>query len=126
MNQIKTVNRRAHDRFVLTPMYTRVAVQRVTDRRSERLEGHAYDLSEGGIRIELDRALEPGERVSLQLGLPGEDIDIFVAARVTWISRQDDDPGPRRAALEFGDFLSDMDHSRLVGFLGSGLCRRAA
>ena len=121
-----SVNLRQHDRFTLTPMYTRIALNRANGLRFERLEGHAYDVSEGGIRIELDQPLEPGERVSLQIGLPGEDIDIFASARVVWTNSADDDPGPRRAALQFREFQSRSDRDRLVRFLGSDLCRRAA
>ena len=119
-------NRREFDRFSLPPMYTRVVVRRGSGMRVEELTGHAYDLSEGGLRIELDEPLEPGEHVSLHLGLPGEDVDVFASGRVVWVGDADDDPGPRRAALQFVKFSTRDDRRRLVRFLGSGMFDRAA
>jgi hypothetical protein len=121
-----TLNRRLHERFRLPPMYTRVEVSRGAGLRLERLSGHAYDLSEGGLRIELDEPLVPGEVVALELELPGERSAIRGSGRVVWTGREDDDPGPRRCALLFRAFRGPEDRARLCRYLGSGEADRAA
>ena len=52
-----TVNRRRHERFTLSPMYSRVSL-RFLDSDSFEFEGHGWDICEGGICFELDRAIE--------------------------------------------------------------------
>ncbi len=126
MSQSNCLDRRVHARFHLDAMYTQVTIQRVVEYRIETLEGHAYDVSESGVRIELDKPLELGERVALHLGLPGEDLAVFASARVIWVNPEDDDPGPRRMALEICEFISQDDRDRLLRFLGSGLLSRVA
>jgi hypothetical protein len=112
-------NRRRAPRRSLPAMYTGVTVHRVTDLRLETMHGHAYDLSISGARIELDESLEVGEPIAINLDLPGEAVSVFASARVVWIGEQDDDPGPRRMAVEFLDFLSDVDRKRLVRFIAT-------
>ncbi len=121
-----SIDRRTHERFALVPMYTTVTVQRVADLQMRSCTGHAYDLSAGGVRIELDDPLETGERITLHLGLPGEQWSITATGEVVWVNPDDDDPGPRRMAIRFVAFSSPGDRDRLVRFLGSGLAPRAA
>ena len=117
---------RKHERFRLEPMYTSVSVQ-CSDRGSHRtLEGHAYDVSESGVRIELDEPIEPGARVAVCLRLPGENANVFAAGRVVWLHDEMDDPGARRMAIRFTRFLTDTDRIRLLNYLGSGAIRLAA
>jgi hypothetical protein len=123
-----TLNRRQHDRFALPPMYTALTVDRVSDLRVQSLPGHAYDLSEGGVKIELDVPLNLDERVTVHLDLPGGGTAlgsvVHAAARVAWV--EEDEAGPTRSALQFCHFLSEADKRRLGSFLGSGLALRAA
>ncbi len=107
-------------------MYSSVTARGGDDPSTPPLHGHAYDLSESGVRIELDEALAPGQSVSLHLGLPFSNASIHARADVVWINDADDDPGPRRMALRFTGFLSDSDHDRLVAYLGNGQLQRAA
>lgn len=118
--------RRLHERFTLAPMYTDVTVQRVENLSLDRFEGHAYDISESGVRIELDVALEIGQGVALHLSLPGQDTPMFVAADVVWVNDELDDPGPRRMALRFTDFIVETERARLLAYLGNAITRRAA
>ena len=118
-------NDRAFDRFELTPMYTQVTVTRVDAMAMQAIDGHAYDISEAGVRIELDTPVRVDERVTVELRLPGEDAAIFASGRVVWVNDADDDPGPRRLAIEFSRFLSEDDRDRLVRHLGFGTWRRA-
>ena len=64
-------NRRAHVRHTLSPMYAPVTVQVIDGYRILRFGGHAYDVSEGGVRIELDEPLVVGQPVAVLLDLPG-------------------------------------------------------
>lgn len=112
--------RRRHPRIKLRPMYTSVAVAPQSSPDDE-LSGHAYDICEGGVRIELDQALETGTSARVRLALPGVHDEIRVAADVVWINDPHDDPGPRRMALRFSDFHSAEDWWRLHDYVAQGL-----
>ncbi len=120
------IDRRAYQRFTLMPMYTTVEATRPARYADRALMGHAYDISETGVRIELDEALEPGESIAIQLMLPGATSRVTASADVVWVNDEADDPGPRRMALRFTNFHSDQDHDGLLGYLGGALTRRAA
>lgn len=126
MSQPDAIDRRAHERFALPPMYTAVTAQRNTSGEPANLMGHAYDICEQGVRIELDEPLDPGETIALQLALPGATTDIYATAQVVWAHDADDDPGPRRMALRFTEFLTAAHRYRLIDYLGSGYVSRAA
>lgn len=118
--------KRQQERFRLEPMYSSVTVQRVEGMALQSLEGHAYDISASGARIELDQALAVGERVALCLRLSGETGSIFVSGRVVWTHDDVDDPAARRMAVQFTRFLTPADRARLLRFVGCGDRRRAA
>jgi hypothetical protein len=119
------LNRRKHERFALNPMYTSIEVCD-TRKKTPSRTGHIYDISEAGARIELDEAVKPGRSLRLRLDLPGAGQAIEVRGAVVRVNDDQDDPGPRRIALQFGEFATDADHERLVRYLGSGHLRRAA
>jgi hypothetical protein len=125
-----TINRRHHERFVMSPMYTPVSV-RLLDSERFSLEGHAYDISEGGMMFELDRAIEAGTPIAAQITLSehaigdiGPGRSIFVFGNVVWAD--DSDAGPVRLALAFTQFARLGDKERLLRQLGSGRYARAA
>lgn len=103
-------------------MYSAVAARRG---RAAALHGHVYDISAGGVRIELDEPLAPGVRVDLSLDLPGTRQLVEAAASVVWCHDDQDDPGPRRMALRFVEFPKQGHRQRLAEFLLREL-RRAA
>lgn len=119
------LNRRLHDRVRLNPMYTSVIVEPKLA-IPHALVGHAYDVSESGIRIELDEPLDVGQSVTLHLDIPGTGADIMADAAVVWVNDELDDPGPRRMALRFTGFHSPDDAVRLSRFMTPGLRRMAA
>jgi hypothetical protein len=121
-------SRRAHERLRVPPMYTSVTACRDVPAvaGSEEMLGHVYDISEAGVRIELDEALQPGEPVALSLDLPGSSGSVAASARVVWVHDQLDDPGPRRMALRFTEFGDDADRERLVAYLSRERDRQAA
>ena len=117
---------RAQPRLRLQPMYSSVTVQRVQGLTLQSIDGHAYDISLSGVRLELDEPMAVGERLAICLRLPGEPHSIFASGRVVWTHDTNDDPGARRLALQFTRFLSDTDRERLVRYLGTEPQRMAA
>ncbi|MEN0020274.1 MAG: PilZ domain-containing protein [Planctomycetota bacterium] len=126
-------DRRQHDRFALLAPYTPVSV-RLAGESIFASEGHAYDVSEGGLRFELDDAIEPGTDIEVKLdvfdrpSLPGQQIEpITIIARGTVVWNDDDDAaGPVRMAAVFRTFESVAHHDRLKTMLGAGRLKLAA
>ncbi len=103
-------DRRRHERTSLPAAYTRVLVRRPGRSRFS-LAGHAYDISAGGIRFELDKPLPVGEEVDVKLKLPG--VDTPLRAHGTVIRFHDpDEVGPVRMGLKFNRVITD---GRLFG-----------
>lgn len=124
-------DRRRFQRFTLPPMYSRITV-RPPDSAEYELEGHAYDISEGGIRFELDEALAPGTQVAVRLDLPHNAVErrserrsVFAFANIVW-KEDDDEPGPVRLAAVFTRFASPEDQDLLRRRLISGRYAAAA
>lgn len=129
MTQVAT-ERRLFERYTLPAMYTTVNVTRVVDGAMRLLEGHAYDISAGGIRVELDEPLQLGEMVNVELTLPlhlaDEPSMVRFLGRAVWSNDTDDDPGPVRSAIEISHFFDQQGRDRLLALLGSGHLYRAA
>lgn len=108
----KPSDRRAHTRFALRPMYSAIAVKPTADATAE-LDGHAYDISRGGVCFELDSCIEPGTPVWMRLMLPewlqgltdgqADLASVHVRGTVVWVD-DDDAPGPVRMAAVFTSF----------------------
>jgi hypothetical protein len=118
----EALNRRAIERFRLHPMYTRVVVFRTVTEPP--MEGHAYDISLGGMRYELDEAIPEGTCIDLEIQLPGASIPIRGSGQVVRVFDRDDDPGPRRQAVRLDRFLSEHDRQRLARLIDDGWCGR--
>lgn len=119
-------DRREHVRFVMPHQYTAVTVQPSGSMAIGGLEGHVYDISESGIRLELDIPLEVGSVVNFQVQLPLGHGSVTGTGAVVWVNDADDDPGPRRCALHVREYLSPADHVRLLRYLGQAQPCRAA
>ncbi len=117
---------RLHERLPLEPMYTSVTVQRIDGMVLKSIEGHAYDISESGARIELDEPLYQSERIAVCLRLPGNSTSVFASGRVVRVHDEEDDPGARRVAVQFSRFLSAEDLARLRRYIGGNHTQRAA
>lgn len=123
--------RRQHTRFTVMPMYTPLAV-RLLDKDVFTIEGNAYDISEGGLRFEADRAIAPGTTVAMQITLPsmhrqtrGPGRAVFVFANVVWLE-DEEDPAPYKMAAVFKSFCRAGDQERLRAELMAGQYRAAA
>ena len=131
MNTQRLIDRRQFPRFALEPMYTPVSA-RLLDSEVFNIEGNAYDISEGGLRFELDRPIAPGTKIALQITLPTmnhEDIgpgrSVFVFANVVWLE-DEDQPGPYKMAAVFTHFARAGDRERLLRQFATGRYRAAA
>lgn len=121
-------NRRQFERFALRPMYTPIVVQPAAE-GEEPLEGHAYDIGEGGVRFELDRAIAPGTPAEIVITLPGAQkggAQVSATGNIIWLDEDPDEPGPAKMALAFTKFEGPSDRARLLAHLASGRFRRAA
>lgn len=119
-------NRRRADRMNLPTGYTPVSVKPVSGGRT--LNGHAYDLSVGGVMFELDRCIEPGTAVAVEITLPaslGEtQRKVRVVGNVVWLD--DSDVGPVRMAVAFTRFEREGDELKLHRVIANHFDRRAA
>lgn len=120
-DRIATVSdQRRHARVKLPAAYTQVIVTRRAGPRGSRAAicaGHAYDLSLGGIRFELDQPLTPGEAVDLHLRLPGA-FDQPIHVTGTCVRHHDpDETGPARVGVAFDRFCSRVDRAAIADYL---------
>ena len=122
------LTRRRYQRFVLRPMYAPVSVRDLTTGAGP-IDGHAYDISEGGMRFEADERLAPENELAMQITLPspaGDDLGpgytITAFARVVW-SEEDDEHPPFRCAAVFTGFARLGDRERLVREFATGRYR---
>lgn len=117
--------RRQFDRFELPAMYTRISV-RSLDRDIFEWDGHAYDISRGGVRFELDRPFEPGTPIAMRIELPRSTIErsteprnVFVFGNVVWLEDADQ-PAPYKMAAVFTRFACAGDEELLLKRMHSG------
>ncbi|MEX2212651.1 MAG: PilZ domain-containing protein [Phycisphaeraceae bacterium] len=108
---------RRSPRLKLPPMYTLV---RVKPEGAERFiwTGYIYDISETGMRFELDAPVEPGTKLEVRAMLPGIFHTTFnVTGTVVRIHDDDDNAGPCRMGLFFDQFNEVDDRMRLQDYL---------
>lgn len=116
---------RQNTRHKVNAPYTDVTIFRDT-KDAPKLKGHAYDVSLGGIRIELDAPLEAGEYVRVDLRLPRfHDQPIKVAGRAIRFC-DPDELGPIRMGIMFTQFDSLADYEKLAHQLGEPLSSATA
>ena len=103
-----TRERRRRTRRPVPPMYSEVTV-RVLSEKAGPLEGHAVNISEGGLAVELDALIPAGAPVALEFRIAGlgrmrmaEWPLLAATAEVVRHDHLDDFPrGPYRTALRF-------------------------
>ncbi len=107
--------RRTNERFALQANLSHVVVHG----NGSSLEGHVYDISGTGIRLELDKALAIGQIVEVDFFFAGILKGIHFTGVVTRVFDEIDDPGPRRMGIEILRFISDADELRMNSLLDS-------
>jgi len=101
-------DRRRHRRAAVLPMYTAVVV-RVLNERRQPLEGHAVNVSESGMAVEVDNRIPTGTPVTVEFTVAGmgqmrgQQWPIFAAAAevVRDATAEDFPHGPYRLGLRF-------------------------
>ena len=115
---------RNNPRMKVPAMYTLVRVRHVGDQRY-RWTGHIYDISESGMRFELDVPLPAGTEVEVRGMLPGVHQTTFNATGRIVRMHDDQEVGPIRMAMTFTSFNHDIDRQRLTLYLNHSGMRAA-
>jgi len=98
-------------------MYTHLRARTSAD-GDYQWDGYIYDISESGIRFELDDAIEPGTNLDVHITLPGKfNAEFDVTGEVVRMHDEDDEPGPRRMAMTFKRFDQPTDQQKLSDYL---------
>mgnify|MGYP003349381161 FL=1 len=118
-------NRRSAERFRLETALVRVVVgaHGSTPETKGFFEGHAYDVSDSGLRLELDSALPVGTPVDVELHMPGLGSAIHLVGRVARVFDEIDDPGPRRMGMNLSG-RTPADSERFTRLLGQAALGR--
>lgn len=111
-------NRRSAERFRLGTALVHVVVgaHGSTPETKGFFEGHAYDICDHGVRIELDAALPIGTPVEVALHMPGLGSPLKLVGKIARLFDEIDDPGPRRMGVNFRA-ATDADAARLERLL---------
>jgi hypothetical protein len=120
-----SINRRRFERLALQPMYTALTLCRLDNQRV--LEGHSYDISEGGLQFELDEPVEAGTPVAIEVALPRagrRPTTIEVLGNIVWTDESE--PGPVRMAVEIKSFALPEDLESLRLYVGGSRQAKAA
>lgn len=115
-------NRRSAERFRLGTALVHVVVgaHGTTPDTKGFFEGHAYDISDRGVRIELDAALPVGTPVEIALHMPGLGSPLKLVGAVARVFDEIDDPGPRRMGVNVRA-ADEADAARLERLLEQGV-----
>jgi hypothetical protein len=117
MPRLDAGDQRECPRLKVPPMYTLVRVRPVGEKRYRWL-GYVHDVSEKGMRFELDCPLPPGSEVEVRAMLPGRYHMTFRAkGRVVRIHDDLEFQGPMRMAMIFDEFPRPVDLERLTMYL---------
>lgn len=113
-----TTDRRNAERFRLETalVFVVVGAHGDTPETKGHFEGHAYDISDSGIRVELDAALPVGTPVDVSMQFPGCGAAIRLVGTVARLFDEIDDPGPRRMGLH-AHAATEADARRLSRLL---------
>ena len=107
---------RGNPRLRLPAMYTLLRVKQAGDQRY-RWTGHIYDISESGMRFELDAPLPAGTEVEVRGMLPGNHQITFHATGRIVRMHDPEEVGPIRMGMTFTRFNHDIDRQRLNIYL---------
>ena len=121
-----SIEHRSVQRVKLPPMYTLVRVRPAGAARYC-WTGHIYDISDSGMRFELDHSLEPGTAVQIRAMLPGATTTIIHASgRVVRLHDETEERGPMRMAISFDTCMPRNDRQKLQTYLDRAEVRKAA
>ena len=122
----REVELRGAPRVALPAMYTLIRVREGGDEHFSEV-GHIYDVSETGIRFELDREIPAGTEVEIRALLPGpEHTTIRAVGRIVRRHDEAGERGPIRMGMIFDRFVPESDHDLLVSYMRRYELRKAA
>lgn len=105
-------NNRQFSRKTVDAPYSEVRVRR-GGRGGYNMAGHVYDISSGGMRFELDKALDHGEKIEVQVRLPGMSNRLIRATGRIIRFHDPDETGPIRMAMMFTELARTSDRQLL-------------
>lgn len=108
---------RQSPRLRLPAMYTLLRLRKKGQTRYSQT-GYIYDISQTGMRFELDDPIEPGTELEFRALLPGSHTTTF-CAKGRLVRMHDDlhEVGPVRMAMHFDRFKSTIDQQKLAEYL---------
>ena len=111
---------RQHTRYTVPAMYSLIRARTRTEAHFAH-NGHIYDVSLGGMRFELDDAIEPGTQLDVRAMLPGaEHVTFRATGTVVRLHNDDcDDRGPTRMGLAFERFKSQADRECVEAYVAA-------
>ena len=111
-------NRRSAERFRLGTALVHVVVgaHGSTPETKGFFEGHAYDISASGVRIELDASLPVGTPVEVAMHMPGLGSPLKLVGKVVRVFDEIDDPGPCRMGVHARG-ATESDRARMERLL---------
>lgn len=119
---------RTAPRLRVPAMYTLVRARQVGETKYP-WTGYIYDVSESGMRFELDEPIEPGTQLEVRAMLPGAMHTTFTATgTVVRIHDTEEDHmgGPVRMAMNFDQYTTETDRRRVTNYLEHAGLRLAA
>lgn len=111
------VEARQSPRLRLPAMYTLIRLRKKGDSRFN-YTGYIYDISQTGMRFELDDPMTPGTELEFRALLPGSQTTTFSASG--HLVRMHDDmeePGPVRMAIKIDKFKTVVDRDMLKQYI---------
>ena len=111
------VEARQAPRLRLPAMYTLIRLRKKGESRFN-YTGYIYDISQTGMRFELDDPMTPGTELEFRALLPGSQTTTFSASGHLIRMHDDmDEPGPVRMAIQFDKFKTVVDRQMLHQYL---------
>ncbi|MCK4851703.1 MAG: PilZ domain-containing protein [Candidatus Omnitrophica bacterium] len=81
------------------------------------------DVSSAGVGIVTNKKVAEGDRIKLELMVPGDDVPMFVIAEVVWAAREPDAVRNYCAGFHFAA-MHPSDKKRLVNYIYSSFVRQ--
>lgn len=106
-------NKRGYNRYNIT-------LEPLSCSRSEKddVKIDINDLSFSGMGISTSETLSKGDKIELELTIPGDDIPMFIEGEVAWVNRKPDEDNVCQAGIRLSK-INCHDKDRLARYLNS-------
>ena len=117
---------RQSSRLKLSAMYSSIHV-RPRHSRQFCWSGHIYEVSDAGLRFELDHPVALGKPVDVRATLPGRNATtVNLSGRIVRYHDDPDDPGPIRVGMKIDSFSTEDDRRLWLDYIRSSRLSQAA